>query len=410
MPNLLPLETWRALFGIHPIHYWGLANATQAPVTSSCNTVVREHAWQDAMAVGRQEIREAIETAEQRLHEWLGYPVAPIYITKELPWPGSAWGSDGRWQTVQLPDGYVQAIGTETLTSLGTSSIEYSDTDGDGLDDTFEAIWTPLPDGVSVDELALYFSAEDRIDDDPLSERWRVLPIRTLVETSEDDGVITVHLRGKAWQLVKPYLLEQVGATPIDPANLENFVATLAVYVRRPETPQATLTWETAPYPWFCSCATDSSGDPAAIGTASARVGIRDGLHGIVAPAEAVYDADSETWSAVSWSACRPPDRVTIQYLAGVPLVGGQMEPAWRMIVARLAAAELTAPICACKEANRALHTWQFDVARTGGAGDEAYGAVTQEDLANPFGTRRGHIYAWKQVKHLRQLRGFLPG
>jgi hypothetical protein len=87
MSNLLPLETFRALFGSHPIHYWGLSNGQYAPITSKCNTVTREHAWQDAKAVGRQEIREAIETAESRLREWLGYSVAPEYVTRRTLQP-----------------------------------------------------------------------------------------------------------------------------------------------------------------------------------------------------------------------------------------------------------------------------------------------------------------------------------
>src|SRR6185369_16921871 len=102
--------------------------------------------------------------------------------------------------------------------------------------------------------------------------------------------------------------------------------------------------------------------------------------------------------------------RVTVRYLAGFPLASdGQMQEPYRTMVARLAAAELARPICACDEANRELYRWQFDLARTAGSGDEAYGAVSAEDLNNPFGTRRGHVYAWKQVKNLRQLRGALP-
>jgi hypothetical protein len=85
------------------------------------------------------------------------------------------------------------------------------------------------------------------------------------------------------------------------------------------------------------------------------------------------------------------------------------MQHAWRVTVARLAAAELARPICACDEANREIFRWQFDLARTAGAGDEAYGAIAAGDLDNPFGTRRGHVYAWRQVKQLRQQLGILP-
>jgi hypothetical protein len=34
---------------------------------------------------------------------------------------------------------------------------------------------------------------------------------------------------------------------------------------------------------------------------------------------------------------------------------------------------------------------------------------VSSADLDNPFGTRRGHVYAWREVRALRLLPGFLP-
>lgn len=387
MSQLLPLETFRALFGIHPIHFWGLSGAL-APITSKCNTVTREHAWQDAQAVGRQEIREAIETAESRLREWLGYSVAPEYVTETHPYRSGT----------QLDRGYVQAIGTETLTRLAGASVDLVDTDGDSLTDTFDITYQT---DVDPAELALYFLPEDRLDDDPVSERWRVQPLRIVA-----DGEL-IHIRGKAWQLVQPSLLERVGDAAIDPSDAANFVDGLDIYRRTTAGTQATLTWRAGPFPPYC--ATDTT-DPAALATASARVGIVSAELGIVVATQAAYDDTASAWYAVPWSGCRLPDTVTISYLAGIPLENYQMARSWQTIVARLAAAELASPICACEVANRTLAYWQTDVARTGGNNDEQFGAIAQQDLTNPFGTRRGHIYAWKAVHHLRQMRGLIPG
>jgi len=44
-------------------------------------------------------------------------------------------------------------------------------------------------------------------------------------------------------------------------------------------------------------------------------------------------------------------------------------------------------------------------LARSAGANDEQY-AIGPGDLDNPFGTLRGQVYAWKQVKNLRQIKG----
>jgi hypothetical protein len=396
MANMLPLETFRQVFGIHPWHVHGFADDTYTPVNSKCNTVTKEHAWQDTMAVGRQEIREAIETAETRLREWLGYSVAPHYVTETVPWPSRVFNP-----TVQLREGYLQAIGTETLVLLENAVPVFTDEDGDGLDETFTL--TVATTETDAQYLAVYFAAADRLDSAPVSDRWKIGP----VDISISAGTATII--GRRWLLAKPIKFEGLSTANLNPTTAANFVSTVAVYSRHTATPQATLTWESRPWPYFCTCTTDPGADPAAIATASARVAIRDARHGIVAPAEAVYDADTATWSAVEWSACRPPDTVTVNYYAGVPLVNGHMDRTWQTIVARLAAAELARPICACETANRALHTWQTDLARTGGNNDEQFGAISQEDLMNPFGTRRGHVYAWRQVKHLRQLRGFLP-
>ena len=43
--TLLPLDSWRQILAFHPYHFWQLANAT-TPVTSACNGLVKEYAWQ----------------------------------------------------------------------------------------------------------------------------------------------------------------------------------------------------------------------------------------------------------------------------------------------------------------------------------------------------------------------------
>jgi hypothetical protein len=103
----------------------------------------------------------------------------------------------------------------------------------------------------------------------------------------------------------------------------------------------------------------------------------------------------------VDWSAFREPDRILVRYLAGQPLANQQMTEKWQVIVARLAAAELARRICACDEANQELYHWQFDLSRAAGANDEQY-SISPPDLDNPLGTRRGQVWAWKQIRSLR--------
>lgn len=415
---VLSLEEFRRILQYHPAHFWGLADTganAVVPVTSNCNAIVKQYGWQDTDAAGRAEIAEAILSAEHKLSDYLGYYPAPHYIEETIPyarfldsrfWRGGSADADGRWAAVRVKEQLVQDVGVETLTSIGSVNLALSDEDGDGLDDTWTAsIATTVTDA---DEIAVYFAAADRYLDETVGERWRIQP----VEVKITGGVC--YLRGPAWILVKPALYEPPGLEAIDPTAAGNFITTVEVYRRYTSgngnteaTAQGLFTWETPPYPE--SCCGDSNltfngteTDPASIATAIARVGIRDARTGLLIPGTAVYA--SGMWSAVTWGTCRPPDRVTIRYRAGYPMQNGHMDKKLQVLVARLAMAELARPICGCDEANRELYRWQKDLAQSG-ANDEVYN-VSPADLDNPFGTRRGHIEAWKQVRKLKQVRG----
>jgi hypothetical protein len=177
------------------------------------------------------------------------------------------------------------------------------------------------------------------------------------------------------------------------------------------ETAQAVLTWETSPWPDWATCCGPTAGDaqdPAAIATAVARIVIRDGPAGIVALGEAAYDATAGEWiHPCDWTLCRAPDRVTLRYQAGIPLDGLAMAEPYRTVVARLAAAELARPICACAPANKELYEWQKDLSQIG-ATDDLYQAP--DDMTNPIGSRRGHLQAWRHIKQQFRTVGILAG
>lgn len=418
--TLLPLETWRTLMGLHPYHFWQLSSSDKVPVDTGCNTLVWSYPWLSVDAASRQDISQAIEMAEQKLAMYLGYSVAPRYVSTVLDWPVSdgLWGADGRWLSAALPEGWVQAVGTEQLTLLGTPNIIYSDPDGDGLKDTWTlTIATSITD---VSQIAVYYAAVDRLNGAAAGDDWRIQPVTITISA----GVATI--RGRSWQVVKPILYEGFASDAIDPdpaTITDTFVAALEVYSRTTATngttvatSQAVITWETQPcHGWWCCCDSCCSADPysgspfdpAAVAQAVARVGIRDARHGLITPAQAAYDATSGVWSSLDWNVCRQPDRVTVRYLAGFPLGSdGLMQEPYRTIVARLAAAELARNVCGCEQANRALYYWQFDLSQTA-RGDELFG-ISQENLNNPLGTRRGQVYAWKAIQNLQQLTGFL--
>ena len=121
-----------------------------------------------------------------------------------------------------------------------------------------------------------------------------------------------------------------------------------------------------------------------------------------------MYNVADAAWYTVDWANSTAPDTVTVRYNAGIALdINGHMKQELRTLVARMAAAELARPICACDTASRELYRWQFDLGRIGGADDERY-SVSQMDLENPFGTRRGQVWSWKYTKQKQVAEAFL--
>jgi len=433
MTALLALDDFRRIMGLAPFHFWGLLSTTLNPVTSACNDIVKSYAWQGTDALGRSEILEAIETAERKLRDYLGYAVAPEYREETVRWPRfydhsrtrwANWDGHGEFIGTRLPfgSGYVQAVGVESLTLLGAASLAngklvITDADSDGLSDTFTI--TIATTATDPDKIAVYFGSTDRLDGEAVGEKWRIKP--TKVTLSGGNAII----KGRYWLLVRPILYEGVNPQPLDPAMAANFANTLDVYVRTTDPngvtvddSQATLIWETEPChgPWCCcsSCCgsldyvpVDSSFDPAAQGLAIARAGIREARYGELNIGEAVLDATTGIWAATSWAAGREPDRVQVRYLAGYPLESGNVAQKYQTIVARLAAAEMVKDICACVIANKQVHQWSFDLARTAGNNDERF-TISLGDLDNPFGTRRGQVVAWREVRNSRLTPGLI--
>ncbi len=430
--NIFPVEGWRKAIGYHPWHFWGLVDDGLLKLTSACNKAVPEYSWQAADMPSRDMLRQAIITAESRLREHLNYSVGQHFITETLRYPrpthygheflgGS--GSDGRWMNVQLAEGYVRGLGVETLETIdATATVAVSDDDGDGYDETVTI--TASTTVTDPDQIAVYFGASDRLDGDPVSERYRIAPLKVTISGG------TVTIKGRRWQFVRPIRYEGLGSVGIDPSGSNVFSSTVAIMRRyndpagtTTDTAQAVLVWETAPYPeWATHCGSgnlvfaDGSADPAAEAYAIARCVVRDGRLGEIGIGAATYDADSGQWTGTAWGTCRQPDRVIVRYHSGVKL--SSLESAtnsnflagdWDKVISRLACAELPDRQWSCDKANQEIYHWKFDLARAAGANDEQY-RIADENLTNPFGTARGAVYAWNRVRNLVVTRAVLLG
>lgn len=421
----LSLETWRRHFGFHPWHFWGLADDDVIEVNAQCPTVVKQYAWQQVDAVGRYDILQAIQAAEQKLLDYLRFRPGAMYSEATMLWPrlGNNYlarrgysDPSGNWLTIPLPEAMLQAVGVEARTQIGgTHAVAYTDPQGRGISTLATiSVVTSLTDP---DEIAVYFQSSDRLDGDPVSEQYRIRPLKVSIS----GGIATIV--GAPYLFVRPENYETVSIAQndadLDPAASGVLATQVEIYRRYTDpdgqtvtTSQGAIIWDTDPaHGWWCCCSSCSGAsaqgspfDPNAVSQAVARVGIYSSERGVVVPAASLYDATSGTWAAFPSTGCATPSRVTVRYLAGVPLVNGDMRSDWATIVARLAAAELARPICACQEANRELYRWQFDAAIQSQV--ESY-QISAEDLLCPWGTRRGHIQAWRFVQRMERVRAF---
>lgn len=428
--TLLPLDAFRRILSYNPWHFAGLyATSGPAALASGCNEVVKQYAWQNAQAAGRHEVEEALIVAEQKLFDYLHYDPAPRYYVETLPYPRYLeptlyrWAPidvTGRFLSVETTAKHVRAIGQETRAVIQAgAAIVYSKTYA-ALAHNDIATITVATTVTDPDQIEVYFATADRFDGSTIpatgdtgdAARFLIRPLTVRIS----GGVATI--TGPAWLFVTPVLYEAGEA--LNAATASNFATTVDVYRRTTnpdgtttDTSQAVLIWESSPCGdlWWCCDASGVLGtDPAATAVAVARAGIRDSRRGIVAPGGAVYDTTAASWSGAAFAAGFEPDRVLIRYRAGLPLINGQMQASWQTTVARLAMAELSERLLGCETASRELWRWQFDLARSAGANDEQYGAISAQDLDNPIGTRRGQVEAWKQIRNLRIMSGVVPG
>lgn len=395
---LVSLDEFRRAFNFHPWHFWQLENET-VQVKSSCVTLVAQYAWQRDDATGRDDITTALMQAEARLKEQLGFSVRPQYESADVQYPNFFDLSDqylagidalGRWMGFTTPYAWVKTIGLESRTLLASPSITFSDVDGDGMEDTFTATAT-VPTGTTAEMLAVYVPSSERFDSTAVSERWRIRPVQISVSGT------TATIRGAKWLVVRPVLYERPVAQPINPDTPANMLSTIELYRYAADTgTQGRLLWETTP---GSGCCNDGSTDPSGYGESPARYIVRDARRGFVAGDTAEYSDTYTAYINTLWPYCWQAQKAEINYRAG-----WHIDDRLALAVCRLAAAEMGRPICACREANREFMRWQADLAGTAAEAKDTE-QLSFEDLNNPFGTRRGQIYAWHVVNELRQVR-----
>lgn len=401
----LSLDRWARILGIHPSHFNGIFFGSSPSV---CAQPWMQHAFQAADRVGREEVANAIAQAEADIERHLGYRLLPSWEVDE--WIPSirpfrpellnltSVDVRGFAQTVEAQWGYLISGGirsSELITA--DAAIAYSDLDGD-LYDEIATVTITVAAGTSPCELKVYYPASNALVSSGGLNEWEIRPI----EVSIMGTTATIAFRRdlavlpEMWSDYFPPA-DDSHLRGVDGAVDTNFLDEVDVYrvYNDPQT-QVSFLWE--PFGSGCSCA--SSCVLCAYSAQTGCLMLRgDPRHSIVSYRPGSWDADAEAFDSESWIESRQPDIVRLYYYAGwrdkrlaCPTV--KMDSEWERVVAYYAAALLDRPICECNNIRAWVDHWQRDLAI---AGEEGL-RVSDKDLDNPFGTRRGAVFAWRRV------------
>lgn len=393
----LPPDEWARLMGINPLHF---NQVFFGGTPSTCEQPWMQHSWQDFDRVGREDIAQAIAKAEADIENHLGYRLKPIWEVDEWrptvrPWRPelinlTATDIRGMGQVAFTNWKHLVSGGIESKVVVSAAeAVTYSDADGDTYDET-ATITVAGVTFTSECEVAVYFAGHAGED------RWEIRPLATVDITA---GTLTITVRRE--QLVNPNLWETMSPVGLDGDVDANFVASVDVY-RRFNDPQRQVQFLWEPFAGRCpSC--DGAGCAAC--QYSAQEGClmvrEDPAHGIVSFHPATWNSTTNEFDSAALVTSRNPDLVRLWYYAGYrdktltcPTV--TIDPEWARVVAYYAASLLDRPMCECNNIHSWIQRWREDLAAN--LENVSY-QISPADLENPFGTRRGAIFAWNRVK-----------
>lgn len=397
-PTKLPLATWAKILGLHPLHFEQVAYTPDSRSTTLCDQALFQYSWQESDRTGREEIAQAIADAEDMLERQLGWRLTPTWESDE--WKATARPNQPELQINNPRDirGYASTIkaswakvltgGIEAKTLVEADApIVWSDEDSDGYFET-GTVTTTVGD-VAACEIETYYPEHDG---DPA---YQIRPINVTVSAL---GVATITFRREL--CVVEDILESMDPFPATATDDDHFLDVLDVYrhYNDPVT-QVTLMWS----PRGCS---ECVGQGCALCAYTVQTGC---IHlrstsesAILGWSPGTYDLASDSFLPQPLVGPGAPDLARLYYRAGHQAPRGcdtVMDPKWARIVTYLSLALLDRPGCDCT-ANVWAY-WRQDMGiSSGGDQDVVFGgAARQYSAGNPFGTRRGAVYAWDRVR-----------
>lgn len=316
----------------------------------------------------RDFIAAALNEAVVRSVPFFGFYPRPVYVEETIP---LATGTRWDWQTLETSYGYLHQFGRRAVTLIA-SDVPLTAVDGDG-DDVKDTMTATVTTAVPPEEIQLFFCVADGAPS-AAHEQWRIEPVGV---KANGDGTVTI--RGHRALFAHPlnvwadpytsalYWTKERGDTSIT----DDFVSQVDVYrVYNNSTNAAVLI-----------------ADPAdSIAEVEVLPSVRDSYEGY-------FRLRKLTLEPVK------PRQVRISYLAGLPLVNGQMETALESALCRYANVLMPqSPVLS----EKGLSMWQEDLKNLG-----ELGLLTQGDNERPpeFGIWLGAYNLWQVIRALRNER-----
>jgi hypothetical protein len=273
----------------------------------------------------RDFIASALNQAVNEAAEWLGYFPVPAYVEQEIVQldQSVAWDQ----QELQLKHGYLQSIGArQTLEIDSDVIVVYSDTNGDGIDDT--ATVTVSASSLNLNEIRVFF----RVADGAEATAHPMWEIEALTRIDNEDGTVT--LTGHRGLFANPELWEtEYKASGVknagDTGNVSDFVEQVDVY--------------RVYYDDDCLITLHASNT-----TYTVQGAIRDTTYSTLTMSKLITTDPDPVY----------PQYATVSYVSGYRLTRGLMERRLETALVRYANINTPQQPCYC---DRTLYMWQED-------------------------------------------------
>lgn len=393
--TLLPLDQWAQILGLSPWEFNGFT--FPAPKSNQCREIFRQYQWQGDH-LSREEVASAIADAERMIADMALFWPAPHYEVDEVvqyprPYQRDAYGVAGtwrgEWKSFGLKYHKVISGGVVNRTHIGTiggADLTKLDLDSDGVYETFQAVITDAAIGsiTDEDEIALYFVTANR-HGEAIGETWRIRPVR--VSISGNTATITGHRT----LLTNPVPEFVVAPTDLVVSDATNYVTSVECYRVFTDTTataalpyQGVAIWKNVPE---CTQDCTFTVKPLCLGQDQNEQG-------------QVF-ASFEFPCEATWLGNREPDRVQVNYVAGLPLVNGKMEPEMAKAVTYLSLSLLAKEPCGCDRVNRIFAKYQAPILRFE---DNSANAQGYTQGANRFPMTFGAQYAYNRIRHWQHI------